>query len=461
MQRIDQLVFRALDGDAGPQELRTLSRLIEDGGAETAFGWLELESHLRAGAANSVSDRVVAKLDQERRSRIEEAVVVELEAATVGHARQRRRRLTAIAAVAVSTLLLGTIAWSSLQRSADAPFASLIAQSASVQVRGSGQHARVVNPEEPFPLRGGETVFTHGTGDAAEIRYQDGTRIELLGAATLTIQSGPGVAKQLELVRGAVHANVAPQPAGYPLRVNTSTAALEVIGTTLGVEASEAATQLDVSSGVVALTRRADGNRIEVAAGQYARATPSSTDRLQPVSLPPLERQWDQDFEAGLPTGWWAGKLQSVADRRVVLAWPDFHGTEHNFAVTTQNAWREGEHALFALAQQSVLHVRFKQQSFAPLRIMLVTRSYPRIRGRFGTNLYYEDRSWNQKLLPDQWKTISVPLARVSYHGRRNRFRQDDLAIEGLAAYQVQVSTLEENVGLQIDRLWVTCAEDP
>ncbi len=364
--------------------------------------------------------------------------------------------LFAVTAAVAASLLLAVFLWQG-HKSNDQVIARLTVHDDGVQlfdVRGVALRTPKVG--QTVDLSTGQVVRTPRSIDSAVIDYEDGTRIELLGDAEMILSESRQGAKQLNVAAGLIQADVTPQPEGLPLLILTSTATLEVLGTSLGVDVNKTSTQLEVASGLVAMTRRSDGKRIEVAAGQLATATESTGAPLDAAQFPFLPDQWSEDFEDGLPLGWWAGRLVATESGWAVLASGDGHGIENNIAVTTQNAWREGEHGLFNLRRDSVLHIRFRQQRPAPLRLMLVTRAYPPDSRRRGVNLYYEDPSWNANIPSGQWQTISVPLSEVSYFGKRESFQKGAVGLEGLAAFIVQLTSMDRDIGLTVDRIWVT-----
>jgi len=87
---------------------------------------------------------------------------------------------------------------------------------------------------------------------------------------------------------------------------------------------------------------------------------------------------------------------------------------------------------------------------------MVVTRALPPGEARVGGNFFYTRKAWNQDLQAGQWKTISVPLSEVDWYVRRRKRQTDKPSLKGLAAYMIQVSTDDADIGLTVDRFWVT-----
>jgi len=471
MTRLDELGLKLADDECNDEEVRELARLTEAPAArDRLVQLLEIEGQLHSASRSSVADKVVQRLSKERQLRVEEGVMRAVgEFAETQIRRQpsesvsgsRSSRWTTLAmlvgltAVVAVAALLFTIEG----RISTLPVvAHLILHDSAVLVSESSTTAsRTVPPsEQPIPLRSGLGVETIGAMDSAEIVYQDGTTIELFGNTRVMLASAPSGAKQLQVTSGVIQADVAPQPADQPLQILTDSATLEVLGTTLGVKVAEESTQLEVTSGVVAVVRSADGRRVEVPEGQFVRATASAAEPLQPIPLPTLPDTWSQEFSSGLPSGWLAGQLESADGVPAVRAAPDGEGNEQNIAITTHNAWEQGDHALFQIHEDSVLHFRMRQEEFARIRLMVVARRFPPRKGEYGANLFYTRKAWNEDLPTGEWRTVSVPLRNVDWYAQRKQRRYGQPNLEGLAAYLIQLSTATQDAGLTIDRIWVT-----
>lgn len=137
------------------------------------------------------------------------------------------------------------------------------------------------------PLRTGDTLRLADAADALEIRFLDGTRMQISNAAELQIvqapRNGERAAKRLLLSAGRLEADVPPQPAATPLTIDTPLARATVLGTRFTLTAINEATRLEVAAGRVKLERKLDAARIEVDAGHYAEAR--ETARLAAVPL--------------------------------------------------------------------------------------------------------------------------------------------------------------------------------
>ena len=119
-----------------------------------------------------------------------------------------------------------------------------------------------------MPLAAGARMQV-GMGAGLAFTYADGTRLDLDADSQAVVQGGSG--KLVALDHGSLQAAVAPQPVGYPLRVETPLGQAEVVGTRFHLTVAAAATRLEVSVGKVRLSRASDGASCVVQAG-YASA---------------------------------------------------------------------------------------------------------------------------------------------------------------------------------------------
>lgn len=471
MNRLDELTLKLLDDTIDADELKELAGLAkEPEGQQSLRRLMELESYLQSACRSSIADRVIDEIRQERRDRIEEGVMravsqsrSPVDTHAHGSGSDYPTRLTflvcGVAAIAAFLLLVFFSGGPSDNKENAIARLNLHGSIASIS-DADGQTRLAKAKQEPFAIRPGEAIATQRDIDTAEILYADGTKIELLGEARIRLGKASNGSKEIVVLSGLIQADVKPQPAGRPLRIITEAATLEVLGTSLGVEVREASTRLGVATGRVAMTRKADGQRVEVEAGRYATATESTSEPLQSHPFPKLPREWSEDFQNGLPVGWRTGELVEVADGTATRAVRSRRTGDKRFVITSHNAWQEGDHALCRIDRNSVLHLQIRQSAFARITIMIGTRSYPPAKGRVGGNLFYTKKAWNEELLSDTWKTISVPLRDVDWQMKRGRKVRGASDLEGLAAYLVHVSTMEHDAGLIIGRMWITNSEE-
>lgn len=147
-------------------------------------------------------------------------------------------------------------------------------------VAGAGTSVDGATTEGAATLRDGARLVVGAS--AAELRWPDGTRAVLRPGSDAEIVSSP--AKNVRLRTGACDASVVPQRA--PMLVATPEAEIAVLGTVLSVATADGETVASVSEGRVAVTRRADGARVEVATGERAVAAPGAELVARSVDAP-------------------------------------------------------------------------------------------------------------------------------------------------------------------------------
>ncbi|MEM9703725.1 MAG: FecR family protein, partial [Planctomycetota bacterium] len=392
------IVGRFLDAESAPGDAAALDRLLrEPGRAAELRALILLEEELlaggRTGGGAATADAALARIDADRTRRIADAVERRLSKTVAGRPARRSRRLRGALPIAVAAVLLCGV---------------------FLQLSGgpsAKSRPRLVTADGSRSLGPDEWATAADAGDGWELRYADGTVITVAGPARLLARSSAQGGKELTVRYGLLSADVAPQPAGRPLRIVTPTATLEVLGTTLDVAAGADGTRLDVNSGTVAITRIADGRRAEVAAGQFATAVadPAGAE-LRPAPQPRVPDRWALDLSDGLPDGWDAGFLIDTPAGPAVRSRSDGKGRERNVAVMTHNAWAAGDTAFARLFPDSVLTLTLRQDEPAPLRVMLVTRARPGGEASFGRQLYYDLPA--DPAAGTGWRTLRIPLGR-------------------------------------------------
>ncbi|MBN1673006.1 MAG: FecR domain-containing protein [Kiritimatiellae bacterium] len=112
-------------------------------------------------------------------------------------------------------------------------------------------------------------------GEPSTIAAHAGTELGVLG-----VERG----KHFRLDAGTIDADIAPQPAGMPLVVDTPQAKALVVGTRFTLRAEPQRTRLEVQQGHVQLTRLSDQATVAVRAGQYAEAGPGLQLAARPLA---------------------------------------------------------------------------------------------------------------------------------------------------------------------------------
>ena len=295
-------------------------------------------------------------------------------------------------------------------------------------------------------LHSSDGVITRTPDSQATVRFIDGTVVNVTGDTEASFhQTEEG--KRIIVRRGRVSADVSPQPPGCPLVIETATAQLRVLGTTLCVAAEDDETRLDVSSGKVAITRSTDGSSTDVAAGEFVVVNGESSSTISAERTPELDTQWHPVFDET-----WSGKIRSTAIGVEI----DASRTDQGYhAITTPNAWYAGSYGHFQASRDSYLHLTFKMERPQWFHLITCTRTAPHaVKTTAPTaNFIYQDESWWKDLQPGEWRTISIPLA----EGRRpgSSTHPEILNAEGRVVYNLLISTNEFDRGLTLQRIWV------
>ena len=144
----------------------------------------------------------------------------------------------------------------------------------------------------------GGVIETLSDDASVVLAFNDNTQITLIGNSKAAI-SEKDQQKKIYFDAGNLAAQVKKQPPGRPLTIDTPTAFLEVLGTTFDVETVETATVLKVTKGTVRITRRADGQTIDVAAGYQAVASVHTNKRLRSMKQRVHVHTWKSSLTGG------------------------------------------------------------------------------------------------------------------------------------------------------------------
>lgn len=129
----------------------------------------------------------------------------------------------------------------------------------------------------PMTPQLGDTIRA-GASSSATVKFADGTILHLEPGTEISIQPvtkppRPG-GKQLKLISGSLSADVAKQPEGLPLLIETLHALVTVIGTEFDLSVETNQTALEVTRGLVKMTGAGAAQPVSVAAGEFAVASP-------------------------------------------------------------------------------------------------------------------------------------------------------------------------------------------
>lgn len=349
---------------------------------------------------------------------------------------------------AAAAVTLGAWLWSTrLQTASPHPFIARV-----TDVQGNvgllpGHHGpSVPQGEANAVLHSADGVITRTPDSQAIVRFLDGTEVTVTGDTEAWFDETER-GKRVLVHRGRVSADVTPQPPGRPLVIQTPTAELTIVGTTLCVAAEDDETRLDVTSGKVAITRRADGSRTDVSAGQFAVVNAASSDSVTAMRIPELPAQWHPVLNDQ-----WTGNLQRTKDK------PELHAERSQqgyHSIQAPNAWDAGSYGHFQASPQSHLHLTFKMDRPEWFHIITCTRTPPHAEDSAEptANFIYQDASWWKDLQPGEWRTVSIPLANGRRPGRDTP--QGITHAANRVIYTLLISTNEHDRGLTVKRIWV------
>lgn len=410
---------RLLDGDLSPAEVAAVNAALA---ADPA---LRKEFADRALFAAAVADGL----------RFERAT------APASPRRGTVRKLLPWAAVAAA-VVVGVVA---VTRRADpdaTPVAEVVAADGECWRAGPGGEG-LCGPGDP--VRAGDTVGTTGATAGATLRFPDGTRVALGGDTTVTV-SEPGF-KLLRVTRGDLSADVTPQPAGRPLRVETPDAVVEVVGTRLAVSSAASGKQTDVgvSHGEVKVTDRARRDTVTVKAGETATVSPAA----RPV--PRVQAEIPDIWEADHSTAWKRGTPVRGAgptgvEAALVRAEPTpIDGGRRTFhQVLTHSAWA---HGLFAVRPGSVVNCEYRLDRPGFVQAFVVTRDSVPDPG-YPARVYVKDH-FAAGQPAGVWHTARLPV-------RDFRPTRDGTPFANPVAFAVFFDTQVADLGFTVGRVWVT-----
>ncbi|MDA1229516.1 MAG: FecR family protein [Planctomycetota bacterium] len=128
-----------------------------------------------------------------------------------------------------------------------------------------------------------------------ELEFNDGSQVTISGASMLTFSDNGQ--KRLRLREGRMSADVAQQPKGKPMVIQTRTATLTVLGTSFDVEAGLPATAVSVREGTVRVTRTSDGKEVDVPANH--RVVAGADQEFERRQIATVVRHWKSHIHQG------------------------------------------------------------------------------------------------------------------------------------------------------------------
>ena len=313
----------------------------------------------------------------------------------------------------------------------------------------NGKNESLVEPGTTLRVPAGVMVLEGETG-SARLRFEDGSTITLNGDAELAFSTEPQ--KRLVLRRGAMSAQVQPQPPGRAMLVRTTTAEIEVLGTAFAVSLRSNETELDVATGSVQLRRLLDGKTVKVRAQQSVVVSLNAT-ALTPEATGKAPTRWrrtyGQEMQPGTE-GQWLPPEGQLTGR--VLALPFVAGRRNDKTTIHHGVMfhaRPGEPRGFvSLDQESVVRVRYRmKRDNWELICFLSCRNEAGFAGNFEVR-YRESHPPADAL---GWRELRLPLA-----GTLPIFPKQYPSPNGTQLKALIVHSIEDEVGLEIAEVEIT-----
>jgi ferric-dicitrate binding protein FerR (iron transport regulator) len=430
-EELTTLVSRLLDGqldEAGRARLTEL--MLADPNARRVYRQM-VDQEVEFGC------RFVAEANRELAVH---ANVVPFDFAAEGAATRRMwfLRLAAAAAVVLVPLLVWLVNRTP-ERSASPAFVVRV-EPGRGELRQLDSQGRAAVIGAPMDLKAATRVALSGKDAMASLVFPDASRVELSGPTEVSVM--PNGTTMLQLHRGHLSAVLGTNLARSPFHLQTSNALARVEGTRFALRETAGLTEVSVAEGRARLTRRADGQEVEIKTGQFAVAD--------------ARMGWGEDFESGLPTGW-RGQLVSEG-----LPPGSKHGLK---SVRTQEPWgtfdvvelpAEWSHGLIALNTNSVLHLTYRMAKPTWLNVFMHTippNAAP------GEKAMFILRSAEFPGTRAGWATVSIPFARFvrkrpdPVTGEMQFFGGPPRTGERVCTI---VFTAPHELDLVFDKIWVT-----
>jgi hypothetical protein len=267
-------------------------------------------------------------------------------------------------------------------------------------------------------LRGG-TLEALSADSWMSIEFRDGSIATISGPAMLTLAEDDQ--KHLNLREGGLFAKVSPQARGRPMLIHTRTAALEVLGTQLDVQAEREATRLNVEEGLVRVTRLVDGSIAEVPARHQVVASADQTVALTPTLRAEPIDHWKSRLAAsvGKPLAAEVDKPARLKSMPIILSRPG-QGTFAVYVAAFSVA--QADSPPVKLVTNSKFRIRGRIDASADLGFgVTMKRSGGSFGGKFEAIVPFEELGWNDGsfdltldpaiLKPLQKGTLDTPIA--------------------------------------------------
>lgn len=307
----------------------------------------------------------------------------------------------------------------------------------------SDDGARTVLLENGMRLSSGSLELSSETS-LARLRYDDATTLSFTGVAEATFTKTPG--KSLRIKRGQVTADVTPQQKETPMRIETPTALVTVIGTRFILDVEETQTSLAVSQGSVRMRRRSDSKEIEVTTGHQLTSTLESHADFFPTALPLVADAWTSDFTTmpKLTQGGWIPPSNN-RPQGALTAKPFIAGLQPDGGIITHYGISWSSEPGFAKLQESTtLRMKIRVKQAAAIQLILVTRMPDGIyTGNFEANPIPIQPKSN-----DEWQEIQIPLTQL----QMTKYEYPKI-VNGSMAHAFIITSYQQDAGMEIAEL--------
>ena len=336
-----------------------------------------------------------------------------------------------------ATFAVATIIWFTYAIRDAAPQITLSETDALVFLSQQDEGRRRLWTDDAFKKG---TIMVESEGIPATFSYPDGTSFSLTAGSELTVAHLNG--KRLQLLRGALIADVSPQPNNEPLIVLTPTAEATVLGTSFGISAAEDETLLQVNSGSVRMRRLSDDKAVDVGVNEQVRAGKKNELPLLTEPVTVIPDHWSANFEAedsvtwiGEPTdGVLKGRFRSTYSRNSGVHSVHVHAGAYNKL-----------QGLATLHADSAVQVRYRIRVRRNIGVFITTHLPPwKFSGNFEGYLIHE----NIPVDADGWRTATLPLA--SFYPRSSKAFRPRCNLSA-----IYLTTWAQEIGLEIAELKV------
>ena len=312
--QLDRLLTRLVDKTITAEEFAALETLLNgDAGAQERYlHYLGLHADLQ-----DAGEKPELQVEQggEERSRVD----------------RRSRTMVWLTGTAAALLLLGLSVIHFLRPSEGGATPILRVAEWNGAVGWTGDGGRSVRGIKIGDELTGGTLEVVAADSWAELVFDDGTKVWASGPAIVTFSEGPE-GKRIHLREGELSLDVAPQSSGYPLRLQTPSAEVEVLGTQFNVTADDSATRLAVHEGLVRVTRLADGKTRDVPADHHVVAALERKTNFDALPRGESVRSWKCDLQHDVCQGYWrtgAGESSGSLRAETHLFRGDFGERKH------------------------------------------------------------------------------------------------------------------------------------